>query len=64
MFLTTDINDIEDPTTLKNGQIIDTIFTHAAEVASAGGRIIIWRKYINASPDHLSTFSTPENLGN
>lgn len=62
--LTINITDIEDAITLRNGLFVQAVFTHAAEVVNAGGRIIIQREYVNASPDHLATFSTSEDLEN
>jgi len=32
MFLTINITDVEDALTLKNGQLIEAVFTHALEI--------------------------------
>jgi len=62
MFLTINITDVEDALTLKNGQLIEAVFTHALEIVNAGGRIIIQREYINAPPTLLATFTTQADL--
>jgi precorrin-6B methylase 2 len=62
MFLIINITDVEDAITLKNGRLIEAVFTHASEILNAGGRIIIQREYVNASPDILATFTIQADL--
>lgn len=55
---------ILDPLTMNQTAIVSGIFRGASDILNNGGKVIVQRKYRNAPPHTIATFSKQEELVN
>ena len=54
--------NIHDPLTMEQTQMVSEIFDHASKILENGGKVIVQRVFTNAPPNQLCVFDKLEDL--